>query len=95
MKHYLKIKPEYLERIASGQKTFEVRFNDRDFQVSDTIEFMEHCQYEKAAFLDEAACSTKTIWTAKINYVLHYPEALKEGWVILGLKSIKSFEVEK
>lgn len=30
--HYLKIKPEYFRAIQKGEKTFEVRFNDRNFQ---------------------------------------------------------------
>lgn len=30
--HYLKIKPEYYRAIEKGEKSFEVRNNDRDFQ---------------------------------------------------------------
>jgi len=35
--HELKIEPAYFERIVSGQKRFEIRKDDRDFQVGDWI----------------------------------------------------------
>ncbi len=39
MKHQLKIKPEYYERIKDGSKTCEIRFNDRDYHRGDVICF--------------------------------------------------------
>ena len=33
--HRLKIEERFLERILSGQKRFEIRKDDRDFQVGD------------------------------------------------------------
>ena len=35
--HYIKILPEYFKAIESGEKTFEVRFNDRNYQVHDIL----------------------------------------------------------
>lgn len=40
MIHALKIKQCYLCHILQGDKNFEIRKNDRDFQVGDTIEFL-------------------------------------------------------
>ena len=40
MLHQLKIKQCYLCHILEGGKTFEIRKNDRDFQVGDTIRFL-------------------------------------------------------
>lgn len=37
--HELKIKEEYLLEVALGNKTFELRKNDRDYQVGDLIHF--------------------------------------------------------
>lgn len=37
--HELKIKYEYLVEIALSNKTFELRANDRDYQVGDLIHF--------------------------------------------------------
>ena len=38
--HELKIKYEYLVEIALGNKAFELRKNDRDYQVGDLIHFI-------------------------------------------------------
>lgn len=37
--HELKIKKEYAEFVLSGVKTFEIRKNDRDYQVGDLVKF--------------------------------------------------------
>ena len=39
MLHQLKIKRCYYQHIVEGKKKFEVRFNDRDYQVGDEITF--------------------------------------------------------
>ena len=35
--HYLKTWPAYYDSVASGEKTFEIRQNDRGFQVGDVV----------------------------------------------------------
>jgi len=35
--HELNICPEYFEQMKNGTKTFEMRFNDRDYQVGDHL----------------------------------------------------------
>lgn len=44
--HELKIKEEYFKDIRSGKKTFELRKNDRDYQVGDLIHFVRVCDEE-------------------------------------------------
>ena len=39
--HELKIKEEYFNAILRGEKTFELRKNDRDYQVGDLIHFVD------------------------------------------------------
>ncbi|NCD42803.1 MAG: DUF3850 domain-containing protein [Bacteroidia bacterium] len=41
MEHELKVKPEYYHSLFTGEKTCEVRYNDRDFQVGDVL--ILHC----------------------------------------------------
>jgi len=37
--HELKINPDIYLAVASGKKTAEVRFNDRNYKVGDTLKF--------------------------------------------------------
>ena len=37
--HELKIKKEYADFVLNGIKTFEIRKNDRDYQVGDLVKF--------------------------------------------------------
>lgn len=39
--HYLKIKPEFFDKVQRGIKTAELRKNDRDFQTGDTLTLQE------------------------------------------------------
>lgn len=39
--HLLKIRPEYFNAYLRGEKTAEIRFNDRDYQPYDTIVLQE------------------------------------------------------
>ncbi len=94
MEHELKIEKRYLDRIFDGTKTCEVRLNDRDYQVGDTIVFKWLYEYEvrlaEASFDGDYCVERKNAY--KITHVLCYPEALKEGWVILSIKPIKHFK---
>ena len=37
--HHLKIEEKYLNAIKNGSKTFEIRYNDRGYQVGDILVF--------------------------------------------------------
>lgn len=39
--HSLKSWPEFFEAVFTGAKTFELRVNDRNFQVGDTVHLRE------------------------------------------------------
>jgi len=42
MIHELKILPEYFEPVIKGEKTFEIRVNDRDFKKGDYLALNEY-----------------------------------------------------
>ena len=42
MKHELKIWPAYFEPVLKGDKTFEYRVNDRNYQLHDTLLLREY-----------------------------------------------------
>lgn len=74
--HTLKILPEYYRAIERGKKTFEIRFNDRNFQEGDMLELREWFG---------GAYSGRYI-RAEVTYILDDPEYCKEGYVVLGIK---------
>lgn len=76
--HYLKIKPEYYRDVQSDLKTFELRKNDRDFQVGDVLMLIK---------LDDKGNETDQVTRVKVTYILKdCPQyGLKDGYAILGI----------
>lgn len=82
--HELKVVPQFWEGLAGATKTFEIRRNDRHFQVGDTLILREYDH--SIGFVSEATV------TAKVSYILHaedFPAGLREGYVILGMQGVK------
>lgn len=78
MKHSLKILPEYFDAIVSGKKTFEVRFNDRDYQVDDILLLQEWVDGQYTGRSQET----------KVTYLLDNPHYCKEGYVIMAINRL-------
>lgn len=75
-KHELKIYPHYFQAIVDGNKTFEIRKNDRGFQVGDTVILKEW---------DNIKYSGREIH-AKIKYILDDKFiGLAEGYVAFSI----------
>ena len=80
MTHELKILPKYFQEVWDGNKTFELRKDDRDYKIGDQLRLLEYSH-----FLDEYSgreCNRTII------YILKNCEeyGLKDGFVILGIK---------
>lgn len=71
--HIIKIHKLYHDRIWDGQKTFEVRKNDRDYQVGDVIDFIDAT--------DEKVLPGPNY---KITYV-HNGLGMASDYVVLGI----------
>lgn len=88
--HELKIAPEYFKAVVEGVKTFELRYNDRNFKVGDTIILKEY----EHLFDMEYRHTGKEV-TREISYILKGGiYGLSKGYVILGLK-VKNDEILK
>ncbi|MFT8319314.1 MAG: ASCH/PUA domain-containing protein [Bacillus sp. (in: firmicutes)] len=74
--HKLKLWPEYFAAVADGTKPFEIRKNDRDFQVDDTLLLQE--------FLPERQAFTGRFVSKKIIYITDF--AQQDGYVVMGIK---------
>ena len=84
MIHELKTWEEYFEPLASGEKNFELRKNDRGFQPGHQLLLREYSRHTHRY-------SGRTLHK-KISYILGGPEAenfgLKPGYCILGLGDV-------
>ena len=97
--HELKIKYEYLREVAAGRKTFELRKNDRDYQVGDLIKF--NCiDSDKIITVPAGYSLTNDEYIRndllyKITYILKdVPQyGLDADYCILGIKRVTLEEV--
>ncbi|CAG4703819.1 MULTISPECIES: DUF3850 domain-containing protein [Enterococcus] len=74
MIHELKIKPEYFKAVESGMKKFEIRKNDRDYNLHDLLILQE---YKNGKFTGNK-CSVI------VTYITDY--AQKADFVVLGIE---------
>lgn len=75
MKHKLKIQSEYFKEVCTGTKSFEIRKNDRNFKVGDTLLLQE--------FIPETQEYTGRIVERKIKYITDY--AQQENYVVMAI----------
>lgn len=80
--HKLKIKKDYLDNILSGKKKCEVRLNDRDFQVGDTVYLYD---YESLGVTKEIKSYDKFSFIYKITHI-HSGLGMADNYVILSFK---------
>ena len=79
--HELKTWPEYFHAVRCGVKTFEVRKNDRDFQVGDVLDLLEY-EPDKQKYVGRKV-------TRYVTYVLRGPGfGVEDGYAVLGLSSV-------
>lgn len=83
--HKLKTDPLVFEEVVQGRKTHEVRYNDRNFQVGDTL-LLEKTKYSSQEMLEGAPLEyTGATFTCAVTHVLS-GYGLQEGWVVLSIK---------
>lgn len=73
--HYIKNLPEYYNAIDQGKKSFEVRFNDRNYQVHDILHLQEWTDVEY----------TGREMEVEVTYLLDDPNYCKDGYVIMAI----------
>ncbi|MGC5027416.1 DUF3850 domain-containing protein [Tsukamurella sp. DT100] len=83
MKHLLKVEDRWLQRVRAHEKTAEVRYDDRDFQAGDTIEFLT------------ADNGFYTGVERRITHVLRGVEGLDDGYVMLSLEDDRAVDALK
>ena len=81
--HEIKLSEDYCDEVYSGEKTFEVRKNDRGYQKGDHIVFIPVDRLYGKAY---HPVSEKEY---EITYV-HSGLGLENGYVVLGIKDIQT-----
>lgn len=81
IEHELKLHPRYFNRVADGTKTFEIRKNDRDFQVGDRL-LLKEFDPDKG-WPDYGSYGTIV---AKITYMTTAYQ--QEGYCVLGIRVV-------
>ena len=86
--HVLKTDHVVFQDVLDGNKTFEIRFNDRDYQVGDLVILKETEFTGEQMKSGQPLVYTGREIQKRISYVLS-GYGLHEGWVILGIQDIK------
>ena len=84
--HKLKTDSEVFQAVAEGRKTFEIRFNDRDFKVGDELVLLETIHTGEQMNYGEPLLYSGNELRKTVSYVLS-GYGLQDGWVILGITS--------
>lgn len=93
MIHQLKIENLYFTQIMTGVKTFEVRYNDRDFHTGDYLglnEITDHPCNDKGERKE-----TGRFLLVKVLNVFDNPAFVKEGFVIMSITPCEIIESGK
>lgn len=78
MLHTLKIQSKYFVDVISGLKTFEIRKNDRDYEIGDVLELEE---------IDTDFEYTGGSCYREVTYITDY--AQQDGYIVMGIVPIK------
>lgn len=91
MIHQLKILNRYYQRVLRGEKTAEVRVNDRDFQTGDLVwlnPIQDNPDDRKLTEMADGKVVDDSLpfnpLAVRITHVLHSPELLQPGVVVLS-----------
>ena len=79
MTHELKLNEEFFGDVLTGNKTFEVRKNDRDYKKGDSLKLLSYNPKTSKYIGGEAI--------RKITYILHGGSwGIESGYVVIGMQ---------
>lgn len=85
--HELKTDPIVFEAIKKEEKTFEIRKNDRNFQVGDELWLRETVNTGKEMANGAPLEYTGRILVVNVTYILKGPiYGLADGWCIMSVQ---------
>lgn len=88
--HGLKTWPSYFEAVLKGEKTFEIRLNDRDFTVGDVLILHEWDPGSPTRDSHLTTGYTSRKLEKRVTYVMQGGRfGLDPHWCVLGLGSVE------
>jgi hypothetical protein len=86
-RHTLKTWPIYFDAVYDGDKTFEVRLNDRGYQVGDVL-LLQRWDPELADYTRDGSGEPATI-AQIVTYVLPGGQfGIEDGYVVMGIRDV-------
>ena len=85
MTHHIKLSWHYADAVLSGQKNFEIRYNDRGYQRGDKVQF---------TVVDDSKIRVYHPLDDKIyiiTYLVH-GYGLEKDWCVFGIKPLEKSE---
>jgi len=79
--HEVKCIQPWFDDVWTRRKTFEVRFNDRNYEVNELLLLREYRPTSKTYTGKEILC--------EITYLLNHPQFVLEGFVILQINILR------
>lgn len=76
MIHELKILPHFFAPVIRGEKTFEIRKNDRPFHKGDLLALNEH----------DGECYTGNSCLVYVDCIMSDPDYVKKDMVVMAIK---------
>lgn len=90
--HTLKVRPPYFDALLSGEKTFEVRRNDRGFQRGDLVRLWEYTDNSSHLDCSDPRCSDRPREITKLITFVYSGDprfgGVEAGFVVLGLGEV-------
>lgn len=78
MKHEVKLLDKYFDDVASGVKTFEIRKNDRNYEVGDTLVLREILGNEMNVIYTGRKITCEVVYVTDFMQIINY--------VVLGIE---------
>lgn len=83
-RHELKTVQPHFGRVASGEKRFDIRKNDRGFAVSDTLVLREYDA-------DTGLFSGRAV-EARVTHLISGYDGIEEGYVVMSIELVKELD---